>query len=183
MENTKELKLYCESETITFRLVSDPELADVVIDKEGALSIKTKQTEKNDSKQLQQCENLEAESTQDSASLEIGISNLLIKLGIPASIKGYRFAREAIKIIIEQPESIHAVTKTIYPVVANRFDTTPSRVERAIRHAIEISVTRANYELYNKLFGSTIVSSKAKPTNSEFLAIISEHFRLLPKAK
>lgn len=181
MENTKELKLYCESETFTFRLVSDPELADVLIDKEGALSIKTRQTEKNDKKQLQQCENLEANTVQNAAILEMDISNLLIKLGIPASIKGYRFAREAIKIIIEEPEAIHAITKCIYPEVAERFDTTASRVERAIRHAVEISVTRANYELYNELFGNTVASSKAKPTNSEFLAIISEHFRLLRK--
>ncbi len=117
-----------------------------------------------------------------SASLEMQVTQTLHKIGVPAHIKGYQYLREAILMAIEDEESINAVTKLLYPGVAKKYSTTSSRVERAIRHAIEVAWDRGDVEVLNSYFGYTIQSSRGKPTNSEFVAMIADKFRLQLKA-
>ena len=99
-------------------------------------------------------------------------------IGVPANIKGYQYIRDAIIYSVYEPELISAVTKQLYPKVAKKNNTSPSRVERAIRHAIEVACTRGNEELLYRLFGYTVSNSKGKPTNSEFIAMIADKIRL-----
>ncbi len=115
-------------------------------------------------------------------SLEMRITQTLHRIGVPAHIKGYQYLREAILMSIEDPESINAVTKLLYPGVAKKFSTTSSRVERAIRHAIEVAWDRGDVEVLNSYFGYTIQSQRGKPTNSEFIAMLADKFRLQLKA-
>lgn len=115
-------------------------------------------------------------------SLEMRITQTLHQIGVPAHIKGYQYLREAIIMSIEDPESINAVTKLLYPGVAKKFATTSSRVERAIRHAIEVAWDRGDVEVLNSYFGYTIQSQRGKPTNSEFIAMLADKFRLQLKA-
>lgn len=111
-------------------------------------------------------------------NLQISITKILHELGIPSHIKGYQYIREAIGIIYEHPETIGGITKELYPELASRFETTVSRVERAIRHAIEVSWNRANWELMEDIFGNSVDIDKAKPTNSEFIVTIADKLRL-----
>ena len=113
-----------------------------------------------------------------SNDLEIDITNLIHEIGVPAHIKGYQYLRDAISLVVDNMELLSGVTKELYPTVAAMNNTTPSRVERAIRHAIEISWNRGKLETINNLFGYTIQNDKGKPTNSEFIAIISDKLRL-----
>ncbi len=122
------------------------------------------------------------ESSADSATLEMQVTQTLHKIGVPAHIKGYQYLREAILMAIRDEESINAVTKLLYPGVAKKYSTTSSRVERAIRHAIEVAWDRGDVEVLNSYFGYTIQSSRGKPTNSEFVAMIADKFRLQLKA-
>lgn len=110
--------------------------------------------------------------------LEIDITNLIHEIGVPAHIKGYQYLRDAITLVVENMDLISAVTKELYPTVAAMNNTTASRVERAIRHAIELSWNRGKLETLNSLFGYTVQNDKGKPTNSEFIAIISDKLRL-----
>lgn len=118
---------------------------------------------------------------QDSQKLEKQISELLRQVGIPAHIKGYQFLRTAITFSYDNPDYIGQVTKILYPDIARKYKTTGSRVERAIRHAIEVAWNRGNIDLINEIFGYTISASKAKPTNSEFIAMISDYLSLQNK--
>ncbi len=111
-------------------------------------------------------------------NLQISISKILHELGIPSHIKGYQYIREGISIIYEYPETIGGITKELYPELANKFDTTVSRVERAIRHAIEVSWNRGNWDLMEDIFGHSVDIDKAKPTNSEFIVTIADKLRL-----
>ena len=111
-------------------------------------------------------------------NLQISITKILHELGIPSHIKGYQYIREAIGIIYEHPEVIGGITKELYPELASKFDTTVSRVERAIRHAIEVSWNRANWSLMEEIFGNSVDIDKAKPTNSEFMVTIADKLRL-----
>ncbi len=113
-----------------------------------------------------------------SNEMEISITRIMHQIGVPAHIKGYHYLRFAIMTAIENPSIINAVTKQLYPHVAKHFDTTPSRVERAIRHAIEVAWDRGNVDVLNSYFGYTIHNSRGKPTNSEFIAMISDKLRL-----
>ncbi|MBO4600715.1 MAG: sporulation transcription factor Spo0A [Bacilli bacterium] len=106
------------------------------------------------------------------------ISKMLHTLGVPSHIKGYTYIREGINIMIESEELIGGITKEIYPEIAKKYNTTSSRVERAIRHAIEISWNRGDYESMEEIFGHSVDYDKAKPTNSEFIATIADHLRL-----
>jgi len=115
--------------------------------------------------------------------LETDITKMLHELGIPAHIKGYQYLREAILLAVEDMDVINAVTKVLYPEVARRFSTTPSRVERAIRHAIEVAWDRGDLETLQKYFGYTVNSAKGKPTNSEFIAMIADRLQLQRKKK
>lgn len=110
--------------------------------------------------------------------LEIDITNLIHEIGVPAHIKGYQYLRDSIMLAVDNMDLISAVTKELYPTVASMNNTTPSRVERAIRHAIELAWNRGKLETLNSLFGYTVQNDKGKPTNSEFIAIISDKLRL-----
>ena len=113
-----------------------------------------------------------------SNELEIDITNIIHEIGVPAHIKGYQFLRDAITLVVTKPEFLNAITKELYPTVAAMNNTTPSRVERAIRHAIELAWNRGRLETLESLFGYTIKNDKGKPTNSEFIAIIADKLRL-----
>lgn len=106
--------------------------------------------------------------------LEEKISNIFITVGIPAHIKGYQFLREAIKMAIDQPEIINSITKKLYPAIAEKFETSSSKVERAIRHAIEVAWNRGKIENINSIFGLKVYTSNDKPTNGEFIALVAD---------
>ena len=116
------------------------------------------------------------------ANLEATVTEIIHEIGVPAHIKGYQYLREAIIITINDMDVINAVTKVLYPAVAKKYGTTPSRVERAIRHAIEVAWDRGDIETLQKFFGYTVSNIKGKPTNSEFIAMISDHLSLKRKA-
>ncbi|MBE5735376.1 MAG: sporulation transcription factor Spo0A [Clostridiales bacterium] len=107
-------------------------------------------------------------------NLDGRLSNIFITVGIPAHIKGYQFLREAIKMAIESPDIINSITKKLYPSIAKKFDTTSSKVERAIRHAIEVAWNRGKIENINNLFGVKVYSDNEKPTNGEFIALVAD---------
>lgn len=113
--------------------------------------------------------------------LESEITNIIHEIGVPAHIKGYMYLREAITMVVGDMELLSAVTKELYPSIAKKYNTTASRVERAIRHAIEVAWGRGQVDAINKLFGYTIHTEKGKPTNSEFIAIIADKLRLKNK--
>ena len=115
------------------------------------------------------------------AALKNLVTSVIHEIGVPAHIKGYQYLREAIMIAVDDMEVINAVTKVLYPAVAKRFGTTPSRVERAIRHAIEVAWDRGDLETLQKYFGYTVSNTKGKPTNSEFIAMIADRLVLEQK--
>lgn len=119
--------------------------------------------------------------TPKSNKIEIEISKMLHSLGIPSHIRGYQYIRESVYMMYENPDMIGGITKSIYPEIAIRFDTTASRVERAIRHAIEVSWSRGDYELMEELFGHSVDYDRSKPTNSEFIATLADSLRLKEK--
>ena len=119
-----------------------------------------------------------AEEVDYTASLENQVTAIIHEVGVPAHIKGYQYLREAIMIAVNDMDVINAVTKVLYPEVAKRFNTTPSRVERAIRHAIEVAWDRGDLETLQKYFGYTVSNAKGKPTNSEFIAMIADRLQL-----
>lgn len=114
--------------------------------------------------------------------LEIEITNIIHEIGVPAHIKGYQYLRDAIMMVVQDIDLLGAITKELYPAIAYKNNTTPSRVERAIRHAIEVAWNRGKIETIDQLFGYTVQHDKGKPTNSEFIAIISDKLRLEWKA-
>ena len=116
-------------------------------------------------------------------NLETDVTEIIHEIGVPAHIKGYQYLREAILLAVDDMDVINAVTKVLYPEVARRFSTTPSRVERAIRHAIEVAWDRGDLETLQKYFGYTVNSAKGKPTNSEFIAMIADRLQLQRKKK
>ena len=111
-------------------------------------------------------------------NLEALVTNIIHEVGVPAHIKGYQYLREAIMMVVNDIEVINQITKSLYPQIAHKFKTTPSRVERAIRHAIEVAWGRGQEEAVENIFGYTISASKGKPTNSEFIAMIADKLRL-----
>ncbi|MBC7959264.1 MAG: sporulation transcription factor Spo0A, partial [Vallitaleaceae bacterium] len=110
--------------------------------------------------------------------LETEVTNIIHEIGVPAHIKGYQYLRDAIIMVITDIEVLNSITKTLYPAIAEKYDTTPSRVERAIRHAIEVAWSRGKLESLDNLFVYTISHGKGKPTNSEFVALIADKLRL-----
>ena len=116
--------------------------------------------------------------TESGPSLESQVTGIIHEVGVPAHIKGYQYLREAIIIAVNDMDVINAVTKVLYPEVAKRFNTTASRVERAIRHAIEVAWDRGDLETLQKYFGYTVSNAKGKPTNSEFIAMIADRISL-----
>lgn len=122
--------------------------------------------------------NPEARQSVPVKDLEQEVTGMIHEIGVPAHIKGYQYLREAIVMAVEDSAMISSITKILYPTIAKRFQTTPSRVERAIRHAIEVAWSRGRTETLDSLFGYTIDTSKGKPTNSEFIALIADRIRL-----
>lgn len=111
-------------------------------------------------------------------SLDASITNIIHEIGVPAHIKGYMYLRDAISMVYNDIELLGSITKVLYPDIAKKYNTTASRVERAIRHAIEVAWSRGNIESISNLFGYTVSMSKAKPTNSEFIAMVADKLRL-----
>ena len=112
------------------------------------------------------------------ADLETEVTNIIKGIGIPAHIKGYQYVRTAIILAVKEPDVMGSITKVLYPAIAHEYDTTNSRVERAIRHAIEVAWDRCNVDVLNSYFGYTIQATRGKPTNSEFIAMIADKLRL-----
>jgi len=110
--------------------------------------------------------------------LECDVTDMIHEIGVPAHIKGYQYLREAIMMCVKDMEMLNSITKLLYPTIAERYQTTPSRVERAIRHAIEVAWNRGRMETLEALFGYTVNIGKGKPTNSEFIALITDKLRL-----
>lgn len=110
--------------------------------------------------------------------LEKDVTDMIHEIGVPAHIKGYQYLREAIMLSVEDAEMLNSITKILYPTIAKKYQTTSSRVERAIRHAIEVAWSRGKMETLDALFGYTISVGKGKPTNSEFIALIADKIRL-----
>lgn len=111
---------------------------------------------------------------QENKQLDEKISNIFISIGIPAHIKGYQFLREAVKLAVEEPEIISSITKKLYPTIAERFETSSSKVERGMRHAIEVAWNRGKIENINNIFGLKIYNRNEKPTNGELIALIAD---------
>ena len=121
---------------------------------------------------------LSPEEKKDQKHLEALVTNIIHEVGVPAHIKGYQYLREAIMMVVNNIDIINQITKQLYPEIATKYHTTPSRVERAIRHAIEVAWTRGQTETVDSIFGYTISAAKGKPTNSEFIAMIADKLRL-----
>ena len=119
----------------------------------------------------------------DKVSIETLVTNIIHEIGVPAHIKGYQYLREAIIIAVNDMDVINAITKVLYPEVAKTFGTTPSRVERAIRHAIEVAWDRGDLDTLQRFFGYTVSNTKGKPTNSEFIALIADKLQLQLKGQ
>lgn len=113
-----------------------------------------------------------------SKNLEVEVTSIMHEIGVPAHIKGYQYLRDAIMMVVKDMEVINSITKLLYPSIARNYNTTPSRVERAIRHAIEVAWSRGQVDTIDALFGYTINIGKGKPTNSEFIAMIADKLRL-----
>ena len=132
-------------------------------------------------KRILDCKNRQSDSKKidfKRNNLQLSITKILHELGIPSHIKGYQYIREGITIIFNHPETIGGITKELYPELATHFETTVSRVERAIRHAIEVSWNRGNWDLMEEIFGHSVDIDRAKPTNSEFIVTIADKLRL-----
>ncbi len=125
------------------------------------------------------CENnLNKLVTAKEQNLKISVTKLLHELGVPSHIKGYQYIREGILILYNNPEIVGGITKELYPEIASKYDTSVSRVERAIRHAIEVSWNRGNLDLMEEIFGHSVDYDKAKPTNSEFIVTVADKLKL-----
>ncbi len=118
------------------------------------------------------------DNTQKTENLESRVTNMLHEIGIPAHIKGYHYLRDAIIMAVNDMDVLNAITKILYPTVAKKYQTTSSRVERAIRHAIEVAWSRGKLDTLDELFGYTVSTGKGKPTNSEFIALIADTIQL-----
>ena len=123
----------------------------------------------------------ETKGTAESGDMESQVTSVIHRIGVPAHIKGYQYLRTAIMMTVENTELINSVTKVLYPSVAKKYQTTSSRVERAIRHAIEVAWDRGDLDILNAYFGYTIQNDRGKPTNSEFIAMIADNLRLKNK--
>lgn len=134
-----------------------------------------KAREVREARKLTACEDKEEYMERN---LETDVTNIIHEIGVPAHIKGYQYLRDAIILSVKDMEMLNSITKILYPTIAKRHQTTPSRVERAIRHAIEVAWSRGKMDTIDELFGYTVSTGKGKPTNSEFIALIADKIRL-----
>jgi len=145
-------------------------------DKETVLN-RLRYFKKPSSRQINKLHTVEP-TVNESFNLEIEVTEIIHEIGVPAHIKGYQYLRDAIIMSVNDIEMLGSITKILYPTIAKKYQTTPSRVERAIRHAIEVAWSRGKMDTIDALFGYTIHNGKGKPTNSEFVALISDKIRL-----
>lgn len=117
-------------------------------------------------------------SSSNTRNLEVEVTRMIHQMGVPAHVKGYQYLRDSIVSVVQDVSLLGAVTKELYPMIANKYNTTPSRVERAIRHAIELAWDRGNIDFMNRFFGYTINVDRGKPTNSEFIAMVADKLRM-----
>ena len=136
----------------------------------------------NSKKAAEATTEVKEENTMTQGNLETDVTNIIHEIGVPAHIKGYQYLREAIIMSVNDIEMLNSITKILYPTIAKKYQTTASRVERAIRHAIEVAWSRGKMDTIDELFGYTINNGKGKPTNSEFIALIADRIRLEYKA-
>ena len=125
-----------------------------------------------------QIERREHSEKEVSSQKEVAVTRLMLEIGVPANIRGYQYLRDGIMIAVDDPQAITAITKALYPCIAKKYETTPSRVERAMRHAIEVAWSRGHVEMFHQVFGYSINTGKGKPTNGEFIAMIADRVRL-----
>ncbi len=135
-------------------------------------------SKKGEIRKINAYEKYEKKEEKVTRNLESDVTNIIHEIGVPAHIKGYQYLREAIMMSVDDIEMLNSITKILYPTIAKRYQTTPSRVERAIRHAIEVAWSRGKMDTIDDLFGYTINNGKGKPTNSEFIALIADKIRL-----
>ena len=134
--------------------------------------------QKIEQRKISAFEKLDKQEEKAPRNLETDVTNIIHEIGVPAHIKGYQYLREAIMMSVDDIEMLNSITKILYPTIAKKYQTTPSRVERAIRHAIEVAWSRGKMDTIDELFGYTINNGKGKPTNSEFIALIADKIRL-----
>ncbi len=121
---------------------------------------------------------IEPKAHTDNSQLEVNVTRLMLEIGVPANIRGYQYLRDGILMAVEDAQVINAITKVLYPCIAKKYETTPSRVERAMRHAIEVAWSRGQVEVFHQVFGYSINTGKGKPTNGEFIAMLADRVRL-----
>lgn len=167
----EQLSMAAKDNERVFQILSDL----LHTDKEFQIMITVPSTEK---KNALYEETFESKTAPIKRDLEKDVTDMIHEIGVPAHIKGYQYLREAIMMSVEDVEMLSSITKILYPTIAKKFQTTPSRVERAIRHAIEVAWSRGRMETLDGLFGYTINTGKGKPTNSEFIALIADKIRL-----
>ena len=138
-------------------------------------NLKNRQRKKAEIKKI---EPYETKAVYQTRNLETDVTDMIHEIGVPAHIKGYQYLRDAIMMAVEDMNMLNSITKILYPTIAKRHQTTPSRVERAIRHAIEVAWSRGKMDTIDRLFGYTVSVGKGKPTNSEFIALIADKIRL-----
>ena len=129
-------------------------------------------------RQISRQTEVKEKNTMTQGNLETDVTNIIHEIGVPAHIKGYQYLRDAIILSVNDMEMLNSITKILYPTIAKRHQTTSSRVERAIRHAIEVAWSRGKMDTIDELFGYTVSTGKGKPTNSEFIALIADKIRL-----
>ena len=160
---------------------------DGAVDKASIYEVLNGLMQENRSFQVMITVNAKAENTQlektgeftdEAVDLEKEVTDMIHSLGVPAHIKGYQYLRTAIRMAVREPSLIGAITKQLYPMIAKEYGTSPSRVERAIRHAIEVAWSRGKMETLEETFGYTVSLGKGKPTNSEFIALVADKIRL-----
>lgn len=142
------------------------------------LSMRIKQLFESTPVTTKHTQNVNMNASVKPKNLSVEVTNIIHQMGVPAHVKGYQYLRDAILLVIDEVSLLGAVTKELYPLIAQKYDTTASRVERAIRHAIELSWDRGNVEMMNKFFGYTINIQRGKPTNSEFIAMVADKLRM-----
>ncbi len=167
-ETVKLIKEFLEKDLrIVIKTTKNDEIEEIILSKEKEFNDEADETFKAD----------EASKT-DEADVVKEITDIMHQIGIPANLSGHTYLRDAIFMCYEEISVINKVTKNVYPTIANKYNTTPSRVERAIRHAIEVAWKRGNIAVVEKIFGYTVDSYKGKPTNSEFISIVADYVRL-----
>ena len=150
--------------------------SDIVINRIKNTRKPALRNQSNDSKHVRAYEKQQTDT--EERDLESDVTNIIHEIGVPAHIKGYQYLREAIIMSVNDIDMLNSITKILYPTIAKKYQTTPSRVERAIRHAIEVAWSRGKMDTIDELFGYTINNGKGKPTNSEFIALIADRIRL-----